>query len=233
MDLKKAAAEAAVNLIHDNSIIGFGAGSTIAYAIEILQQKIAAGLSVKVVTSSFSTKLLCIERNIPVEDHGTIKEIDLYFDGCDQFDKDLNALKSGGAIHTKEKILASMAREFIIIGDDSKYVEKLDGKYPVVIDVLPEALFFVQRKINEIFPEARVELRKSVKKDGAVITENGNLVLDIFFKNFDQLKIINPSLKSIPGVVETSLFIGLASKAILGTKDGIRIRVNYLFNVIL
>jgi ribose 5-phosphate isomerase A len=223
MDFKKLAAKEAVKLIKNNSVIGFGAGTTIRYAIEFLHEQIHSGFKVKVVTSSFSTKLLCMEKNLMIEDHSQLSEIDLYFDGCDQFDKDLNALKSGGAIHTREKLLASMAKEFIIIGDDSKYVEKLDGRYPIVIDVLPDALFFVLKRIREMFPDANAEIRRGDKKDGAVITENGNVILDIFLRNLENVKAIDVSLKSIPGVIETSLFIGLVSKAILGTKEGVKI----------
>jgi ribose 5-phosphate isomerase A len=223
MDLKRKAAEEAVRLVQENTIIGLGAGSTVAYVIDLLEKRIKDGLKVDVITSSFSTKLHCLNKNIPVKDHSTIEEISLYLDGCDQFDRDLNALKSGGAVHTQEKLLASMANEFVILGDESKYVEKLDSKYPVVVDVIPDALFFVLKRIKEAFPHSKAHIRKAEKKDGAVITENGNIVVDIFFKDYNNLKIINPILKSIPGIVETSLFIGLASKAILGTSEGIRI----------
>jgi ribose 5-phosphate isomerase A len=223
MDLKRKAAEEAVRLIRENTIIGLGAGSTVAYVIDLLDKRIKDGLKVEVITSSFSTKLHCLNKNIPVRDHSTIEEISLYFDGCDQFDRDLNALKSGGAVHTQEKVLASMANEFIILGDDSKYVQHLDPKYPVVVDVIPEALFFVLKKIKNSFNDVKVQIRKAEKKDGAVITENGNIVVDIHFRHYDDIKIINPTLKSIPGIIETSLFIGLASKAILGTHEGVRI----------
>jgi ribose 5-phosphate isomerase A len=223
MDLKRKAAEEAVRLIEENTIIGLGAGSTVAYVIDLLDKRIKDGLKVEVVTSSFSTKLHCLNKNITVKDHSTIGAIHLYLDGCDQFDRDLNALKSGGAVHTQEKLLASMANEFIILGDQSKYVQQLEPKYPVVVDVIPNALFFVLKRIKDFFPESKPHIRKAEKKDGAVITENGNIVVDIFFRDYSKLKTINPTLKSIPGIIETSLFIGLASKAILGTPEGIRI----------
>src|SRR4051794_15765684 len=120
MDSKRKAAEEASKLIKHGNLIGLGAGSTIAYLIEFITERISEGLQIHVVSSSFATKQLCISRNIPIADISTLSSIDVYFDGCDQFDEELNALKSGGAIHTREKLLASMAEEFIIVGDESK-----------------------------------------------------------------------------------------------------------------
>src|SRR5664279_1727507 len=109
MNFKQEAAAKAITFIKDDTTVGLGAGSTIAYIVEYLKAKINDGLSIQLVSSSFTTRQLLLKENLPVLPIEFCKEIDIYFDGCDQFDKQLNALKSGGGIHTQEKLLASMA----------------------------------------------------------------------------------------------------------------------------
>ncbi len=135
MNSKQEAAAKAITFIEDNSIVGLGAGSTIAYIVDYLKTKINEGLSIQLVSSSYTTKQLLVRENLSISPIEFCKQIDIYFDGCDQFDKQLNALKSGGGIHTQEKLLASMAKQFFLVGDDSKLVDKFDTKYPLVIEI--------------------------------------------------------------------------------------------------
>jgi ribose 5-phosphate isomerase A len=223
MDLKKEAAATAVTLIQNGNIIGLGAGATIAYLVVFLQETIEKGLAVKVLTSSIKTKELLKQNNIEVFDTNSFSQIDLYLDGCDQFDKDLHALKSGGGIHTHEKLLATMATEFVIVGDESKYVEKLDTKFPLVIEVLPEAAGFVPAKVKQIFHDVKTSIRMNANKDQPVITENKNYLFDCWFTEWPELSSINPGFKNITGVVETSLFYNIARMAIVAGENGIRI----------
>jgi ribose 5-phosphate isomerase A len=109
MDLKKAAAQKAITFIKDKSTVGLGAGSTIAHIVELLVTEKKTGLEVNLFTSSFSTNQLLLKNGFPVQPVDSITELDIYIDGCDQLDRDLNALKSGGGIYTREKLLASMA----------------------------------------------------------------------------------------------------------------------------
>lgn len=223
MNLKKEAAVKAITLIRDNSTVGLGAGSTIAYLVEFLEKELDNGLQVKFVTSSFSTNQLLLKNNFPVLQTASLSKIDIYFDGCDQLDKELNALKSGGGIHTQEKLLASMADHFVLIGDEAKLVDKFDDRFPVVIELLPEAAAFVRNKILNLFSGITSNFRVSDKKDGHVITDNGNYLLDLWFKTWPDLSTINPVLKTITGVVETSLFYKMAHKAIIAGKDGVNV----------
>lgn len=174
MDLKKEAAAKAITLIREKTIVGLGAGSTIAYLVEFLRNEIENGLEVKFVTSSFSTNELLLKNKFTVLQTASLSKIDIYFDGCDQLDEELNALKSGGGIHTQEKLLASMADEFVLIGDETKLVDNFDNSFPVVIELLPEAAAFVPAKILNLFSGASSSFRISDKKDGHVITDNGN-----------------------------------------------------------
>lgn len=222
MDFKKEAAQKAITLITDKSTVGLGAGSTIAHVVDFLKKEIENGLQLRFVTSSFSTRQLLLKNEIPVFPIASFDKIDIYFDGCDQLDKELNALKSGGGIHTHEKLLASMANQFVLIGDETKRVDNFDNRFPVVVELLPESFSFAPAKIQQLFPGVRSAFRMGDKKDGAVITENGNYLLDLWFQTWPDIATINPTLKTVTGIVETSLFYNLAHKAILAGKHGVK-----------
>ena len=222
-DYKMEAAKASLNFIKNGQVIGLGAGSTITNLVDLLSADKELIWSLTFVSSSFKTRAYLIEKGLNVKLSGMVGKIDIYFDGCDQFDIQLNALKSGGGIHTSEKILASMAREFILIGDESKLTTKLDVTFPLVIELLAEALPVVFNTIKLKYPDAVIQLRMSTQKDGAVISENGNLLADIRFTELPELGELNASIKMIPGVVDHSLFYQLASKAIIAGENGVRI----------
>ena len=118
--------------------------------------------------------------------------------------------------------MASLAKEFILLGDASKSVEKLDTTYPLVLEVLPTALQPVTQWLHKNIPTANTTMRMSTQKDGAVITENGNYLLDVYFTETIGLDQMN-AIKMVPGVVEHSLFLGIASKAIIAGEDGVRV----------
>ncbi|HWK04202.1 MAG TPA: ribose 5-phosphate isomerase A [Puia sp.] len=220
-DFKKEAARAAVRLIRPGSTIGFGAGSTIAHLVGFIKEDaMLASSIIHTVTSSFTTRLLLEKSGLPVREMGSTVRIDQYFDGCDQFDAGLNALKSGGGIHTREKIVAAMAHEFILIGDESKYAERLDGKYPLVIEVIPDALSFVLARLPEIFEGAAPVIRMNDKTDGAAISGNGNFLIDCRFTPFPEPGLLNEKVGMLPGVLEHSLFYGMAHKAIVAGDKG-------------
>jgi ribose 5-phosphate isomerase A len=223
IDLKKALAEKAISLVKDNSVVGLGASSAMKHLIECVSWEIKKGLKIKLVTSSFVTHQLIVEEGLEVYPLSYFSSIDIYFDGCDQFDEDLNALKSGGGIHTREKLAASMAREFVIIGDDSKYTTKFNEKYPLVLEVLPEAYQYVMAKMYSLFPGSRTEIRLSDKKIGAAITDNGNYLTDTWFTHWPAPKLVEELTREITGVVETSLFYQIAGKAIVTGEKGVSI----------
>jgi ribose 5-phosphate isomerase A len=222
MDYKMEAAKEALKLIRPGSTIGFGAGSTMANLIGLIKGDEALAASLITLTSSFTTRQLLQQEGFAVREMGWVDRVDLYFDGCDQFDRRLSALKSGGGVHTTEKVLASMADEFIIVGDYAKRVERLEPTYPLVLEVIPEALAFVSDRVKKFFNPVRSELRLSNKKDGAVITERGNFLIDCWFDPFPEPAVINDRIAGIPGVLEHSLFYNLAQRAIVAGPDGIQ-----------
>ncbi|WP_415161751.1 ribose-5-phosphate isomerase A [Parafilimonas sp.] len=115
-----------------------------------------------------------------MNDISTVSALDIYFDGCDQFDRNLNALKSGSGIHTTEKLLASMASQFVLVGDESKYIDTLQTKYPVVIEVIPDAVHFAQAQLHKMFPSGKTQVREGK-------TRYTNLLVDIWFDEFPEL----------------------------------------------
>jgi ribose 5-phosphate isomerase A len=221
-DFKLEAAKAALQFIKPGQTIGVGAGSTIANLLGLIAADKELAASLSFATSSFKTAALISQYNFRLIGSEHVKHIDIYFDGCDQFDAQLNALKCGGGIHTSEKIMASLADEFILIGDASKSVEKLDTTYPLVLEVLPTGLQLVNKWLTTFIPTAKTTMRMSTQKDGAVITENGNYLLDVYFAEPMPIAEMN-ALKMVPGVVEHSLFVGLASKAIIAGEGGVEI----------
>jgi len=222
-DYKFEAAKAASQLIKSGQTIGLGAGSTIAHLVSLLAADASLAASLALVSSSFKTMQLMMDHGLNVRAVALTQTLDIYFDGCDQFDPELNALKSGGGIHTSEKILASLADEFILIGDAAKFAPRLDTTYPLVIEVLPSALPLVMRQLRSYFPDADIDIRMSDKKDGAAITDNGNLLLDVRFTQLPALEALNAQVKMIPGVVEHSLFYRMARKALVADESGVRI----------
>jgi ribose 5-phosphate isomerase A len=221
IDLKLEAAKAALQYVKPGQTIGLGAGSTIAHLVNLVAHETELAATVTFTSSSFKTTSLLVDKGLTVKAPALLKHLDIYFDGCDQFDTALNALKSGGGIHTTEKVLASMADEFILLGDAGKFINQLDTTYPVVVEVLPAALQIVVHKLNIDFPGAILKQRISTQKDGAVISDNGNMLIDVYFDKLPPLNELNVSIGMIPGIVEHSLFYRMATKAIIAAEGGI------------
>jgi len=222
MDFKKEVARVAYTLIKDNSSVGLGDGTTARYLASYVINGIGAGLTLKVYTSSLQTQDFLETAGIPVSDISSVATLDQYFDGCDQIDHQLNALKSGSGIHTMEKILASMAKKFIIMADATKYVAKLESKTPLVLEILPLAISFVHKELQTFYPEALLSLRKSPEnKTDPVLTRNGNYLMDCLFPEWPEPGIIQNQCKNITGVVEISLFYDLVDEAIIVGDQGI------------
>ncbi len=219
MDLKQQAASKAVTFIQSGAAVGLGAGATIAYMVDALRE---TSPGMQFYTSSAATATLLQRNGFTVHNIATASQIDIYFDGCDQFDKDLNALKSGGGIHTMEKLLASMAKEFVLVGDESKYAEPLTTKYPLVLEVLPQAFSFVPARVKKMLADTTTAIRLN-NTSQPVITENGNYLFDIWFSQLPEWSQLNPLLKTIAGIVETSLFFSMATKAVVAGEGGVKV----------
>lgn len=221
--MKRKCAKEALNYIKDKSIIGLGGGTTISYLVSYIKE---AQLDVKVVTPSFETERLCIENGLTVLPTWAVDSISVAFDGCDEVDKELNALKSGGGIHTKEKIIANMADEYILLVDESKVCDKLEFNYPVVLEIIPESKSIVEKEVKKLGGNAK--LRVSNSKDGVVISDHGLFLMDIIFNKEDiiDISVLNDKLKKIVGVLDTSLFYNIATKALVVGENGVKLIQN-------
>jgi ribose 5-phosphate isomerase A len=218
-DLKKNCAKEAIKYIKSGMIIGLGGGRSIAYLIEHIKED--KNLNVKIVTPSTKTRLLCIENGLEVLHTCSVDKVDVAFDGCDQVDETLNALKSGGGIHTKEKLIASMAKEYILLVDEAKVEKTLTFKAPVVLEILEDSLKYVERRVLEL--GGKPVVRSSDIKDGFTISDNGNLLMNVDFNDVKDIYELNNSLINICGVIETSLFTNVITKVIIASEKGIRV----------
>lgn len=205
LELKEQAATRSLDFVENYMKIGLGTGSTTAIAIKKLGEKIKnEKLDIQCCVTSYQSFLLAREYNIPVYPIQYFSELDLTIDGADEVDLQMNLIKGGGAAHTLEKIVHSMSQKFICIVDESKHVKRLGEKFPVPIEVIPEAIQTVMKKIEEMEP-MDMQIRMAQRKDGPVITDKGNLVLDVRFNIFDP-KDLEIKLNSIPGIIENGIF---------------------------
>ena len=181
--MKKAVAQAAVDQIQNGMILGLGSGSTAALMIEALAIKIKSGeiKDVVGVTTSFQGEVLASELGIPLKSLSSVSEIDLAIDGADEVDPKFQLIKGGGACHVQEKLVAALAKKFIVVVDSTKLVEKLNLDFKLPVEVLPSAWKQVQKTLINLGGEGN--LRMAQKKAGPIVTDQGNLILDLTFRN--------------------------------------------------
>jgi ribose 5-phosphate isomerase A len=219
-EAKKRVALEAVKHLEDNFIVGLGSGSTAAFAIqEIGRQILEDGLRVLGIPTSSQAMMEAVQSGIPLTTLDEHPNIDLDIDGADQLDKKLNLIKGGGGALTREKIVASAAKQFIVVADKTKLVENLGTNCRVPVEVLPFALATATASIREL--GGKPLLRESRGKVGAVVTDNGNYIVDVDFGTINDVEELNKRLELIPGVIETGLFIKMTDIVYLGKPDGI------------
>jgi len=227
--MKQAVAKAAVDQIQNGMILGLGSGSTAALMIEALAQKIKSGeiKDVVGVTTSFQGEVLASELGIPLKSLSSISGIDLAIDGADEVDPNFQLIKGGGACHVQEKLVASLSKKFIVVVDSSKLVKKLNLDFKLPVEVLPSAWKQVQKKLEELGGAG--ELRMAQKKAGPIVTDQGNLILDLTFKNgINEPKFLETQINNIPGVLENGLFINLTDEVLVGRVENEVVGVKYL-----
>ena len=216
MNAKQLAAEHAVKLVKDGMTVGIGTGSTTSFAIEAISNRIKQGLSIKAVASSTRSEELAKKAGIKLISFSELERIDLYIDGADEVDRDLNLIKGGGGALLREKILAFHSKEFIVIVDSSKLVPHL-GKFLLPVEVVPFALELTVRQLQNL--ACTTTIRQD--NDKTYITDNGNIIVDCDFKKIEQVDRLHDSINAIPGVVENGLFTKtMISKIIVGHETG-------------
>ena len=230
--MKQAVAQAAVDQIQNGMILGLGSGSTAALMIEALALKIKSGeiKDVVGVTTSFQGEVLASELGIPLKSLSSVSEIDLAIDGADEVDPNFQLIKGGGACHVQEKLVAALAKKFIVVVDSTKIVEKLNLDFKLPVEVLPSAWKQVQKTLEYLGGEG--QLRMAQKKAGPIVTDQGNLILDLTFNNgIDQPELLESQINNIPGVLENGLFINLTDEVLVGKVDNDLVGVESLNKV--
>jgi len=215
--MKQAVAAAAVAQIRDGMVLGLGSGSTAALMIQELGAKLRLGelKDITGVTTSFQGEVLAAELAIPLQSLNAIHRIDLAIDGADEVDPSLQLIKGGGACHVQEKLVARRADRFVVVVDATKLVDTLNLAFLLPVEVLPGAWRQVQGQLKEMGGEA--ELRMAVRKAGPVVTDQGNLVLDVKFAGgISDPSSLEKEINNLPGVLENGLFVNLTDQVLLG-----------------
>ena len=215
--MKQIVADAAIKEVKSDMILGLGSGSTAALMIKSLADNIRSGKlqNIRGVATSFQSEVLALQLDIPLIDLASVSQIDLAIDGADEVDRRFQLIKGGGACHVREKLVASKANKLLIVVDETKIVQKLNQSFPLPVEVLPNAWKQVQELISQM--NGTSTLRMATKKAGPIVTDQGNLILDVLFddgiKNPKEIEMI---INNIPGVLENGLFVDLTDKVLVG-----------------
>jgi len=214
--LKKQVGYAAADRVQSGMIVGLGTGSTTAFAIQAIGERLQSGSlkDVKGIPTSFQAIVLARKYGIPLVSLDEVDHIDVAIDGADEVDPHKNLIKGGGAAHTQEKIVDSLATQFIVVVDSSKLVDRLGSTFLLPVEVLPMAVTPVMRAIEKL--GGKPELRMGVRKAGPVVTDQGNLVIDVKFDRIDNPSDLEKTLNNIPGVLENGLFVNVAHVVLVG-----------------
>lgn len=215
-EIKRAVARRAAELVRDGMMLGLGTGSTAKHLLYALAERMKDGLRFTGVPTSETTKKLALELKIPVVEIDEAEQIQLAIDGADEITSELNLMKGGGGAFLQEKMVAFAAEKFVVIGDETKLVDHL-GKFPLPVEIVPYGIERIKRHITSTGCK-RVSLR--YRNDTIYVTDHGHFVLDCHFDIISNPARLNVTLKEIPGVVETGLFLGMADTAIIGYADG-------------
>ena len=215
---KQAAAEAALKHLPRGGILGVGTGSTVNFLIDLLPElQLEAAVASSTATAERLTKL-----GIEVIDMNQVGSLDAYVDGADEIDRHLHMIKGGGAALTREKIVASIARKFVCIVDDSKWVEQLGREFPLPVEVILMARSAVARKLVSLGGDPVFRMNED---EHAVMTDNGNVILDVYNLNILDALDLEKTINNIPGVVTNGIFaLNKADIAIVATNNGIEER---------
>ena len=221
--LKRAAADRAAALVTNGMRLGLGTGSTAAYFVTALGERVRGGLDVVGVPTSEATRQQAEREGIRLTTLEDVPELDLTIDGADEIDDSLRLIKGGGGALLREKIVAAASRRMVVIADDAKCVDRL-GRFPLPIEVVPFGLEATRRAIARALDQTgnRGDLRlRSAANGGPFATDGGHYILDAHLGRIDAPEVLAAVLVTIPGVVEHGLFLGLATGAILATNAGL------------
>ena len=222
---KRAAAARAVEFVRPGMRLGLGTGSTARHFVDLIGERVRAGLDVVAVPTSRETESQAARCGIPLTTLDDTPALDLTVDGADEIARDLSLIKGGGGALLREKIVAAASARMIVIADRSKWVDAL-GKYPLPVEVAPFGVEATRRALEMAIADLQGPGRLSLRlgRDGhAFVTDGGHWIIDAALGRIDDPPALAQALCGIPGVMEHGLFIGLAQMAILAGPDGVEI----------
>jgi ribose 5-phosphate isomerase A len=222
---KRAAAARALDFVRPGMRLGLGTGSTARHFVELLAERVRAGLSVIAVPTSEATGQVAEEFGVPLTTLDDIPELDLTVDGADEIAPDLTLIKGGGGALLREKIVASASARMVVIADDSKWVPML-GRFPLPVEVVQFGLAATRRAVEAVGAAAGAPgpaLLRRTSDGHAFVTDQGHWILDVALERIPDPRALADGLAAIPGVVEHGLFIGLAQVAIVAGPEGVRV----------
>ncbi|MEB3122278.1 MAG: ribose-5-phosphate isomerase RpiA [Snowella sp.] len=214
--MKQEVGKAAANRVQSNSIVGLGTGSTTAFALQYIGERLQKGELTNVVgvPTSFQAEVLARQYGIPLTTLDVIDHIDIAIDGADEVDPQKNLIKGGGAAHTREKIVDALADFFLVVVDSGKLVEKLGSTFLLPVEVIPMAVHPVMQALTKL--GGTPELRMGIRKAGPVVTDQGNLVIDVKFEAIANPAELEKTINNLPGVLENGLFVGVTDLVLVG-----------------
>jgi len=217
---RRAASLKAIRYVQHGHVVGLGSGSTVALAVEELSNRIREeSMMITVIPTSYQSELLAIEKGLRFAELNRNTKVDVAIDGADQVQiGTLDIVKGGGAALAREKIVDSAAEKLVIVVDERKLTDKLGRNQPVPLEILPFWFNATMEKIRRL--GGKPAFREGAGKLGPVVSDNGNLIVDVDFGEIQDPELLNKGLKLIPGVVETGLFIGLGGYICVGKRDG-------------
>lgn len=214
---KDCASMKALEFVKEGMRVGLGTGTTAACFIRHLIEKCKQGLKIEALATSSHSAKMAKEGGIPLLDFHTTSELDLTVDGADEIDPQKRLIKGGGGALVREKIIAAMSKEMIVIADDSKLVEKL-GTHPLPVEIIPFGAEATKKHISEHGLTGKWRESKAGVK---YVTDNQNWIFDITFPSpLEQPEKIHQTLLFIPGIVDTGFFFHLAKRCVIGKQDG-------------
>jgi ribose 5-phosphate isomerase A len=223
--LKRQAAARALEHVQDGMKLGLGTGSTAKHFVELLGEKVAAGMRVIGVPTSEATRIQAEQCKIPLTTLDEIDRLDLTVDGADEVDHALDLIKGGGGALLREKIVATASDQMVVIADDSKLVKTL-GAFPLPVEVVRFGFAATRRMVEAMAAQAGCEgpiAQRLVKGGEPFLTDQGNFILDCSFGRISEPEVLAYALKRVPGVVEHGLFLGVADMAIVATAGGVQL----------
>jgi ribose 5-phosphate isomerase A len=204
---KEAAARASLQYVKDGQVVGLGTGSTAAYFIQLLGEKVQKGLRIRGIPTSDRSRELALSLGIPLITLDECQEIDVTVDGADEVDPQLRLIKGGGGALLREKIVASVTKQMVVVADASKQVERL-GKFPLPVEVIRFAQAVIAKRIGALGAEVQLRL---TSEGTPFVTDENNHILDCRFGEIRDADALARTLSDMPGIVEHGLFIGMAS----------------------